>query len=151
MRKLLVSVVVLLISGYVGNAQDKPPIHVVIQAAPEQIKKAAMAMFGRQGYTVDSDTANQLKISKAFSEEETAAYNTAHWTNQPVATCRLVHLFLLSSAHEGTGVTMTTVMVCHAADGTWLIRRAYDQRETEWAQSILGDLKAKIEETNKRH
>ena len=96
MRKSLVSVVVLLISGYVGNAQDKPPIHVVIQAAPEQIKKAAMAMFARTGYSLDSDTATQLKISKAFSEEETAAYNTAHWTNQPVANCRLVHLFLLS-------------------------------------------------------
>lgn len=45
---------------------------------------------------------------------------------------------------------MTTVMVCHTADGTWLIRRDYDQRETEWAQSILGDLKVKIEETVKR-
>lgn len=149
MRESLVSVVVLLISGCVGNAQDNPPIHFVIQAAPEQIKKAAMAMFARTGYSQDSDTANQLKISKAFSEEETAAYNTVHWTNQPVANCRLVHLFLLSRTDDGTGVTMTTVMVCHTADGTWLIRRDYDQKETEWAQSTLGGLKVKIKETIK--
>jgi hypothetical protein len=50
MRKSLVSVAVLLLSGYFGNAQDKSPIHVVIQAAPEQIKKAAMAMLARNGY-----------------------------------------------------------------------------------------------------
>lgn len=49
MRKSLVAVAALLLSGYFGNAQDKPPIHIVIQAAPEQIKKAAMAMFARNG------------------------------------------------------------------------------------------------------
>ena len=149
MRKSLVSVAVLLLSGYFGNAQDKSPIHVVIQAAPEQIKKAAMAMFARNGYSLDSNTTTQLKISKPFREEETAAYNTAHWTNQPVANCRHVQTFLLSRADEGTSVTMTTQMVCNT-DGLWLIRPDDDQIETQWAQSVLSDLKAKIEETNKR-
>ncbi len=150
MRKSLVSVAVLLLSGYFGNAQDKSPIHVAIQAAPEQIKKAAMAMFARNGYSLDSDTPTQLKISKPFSEEETAVYNTAHWTNQPVANCRHVQAFLLSPADEETSVTMSTGMVCHT-DGLWLIRRDDDQKEIQWAQSILADLKVKIEETNKRH
>ncbi|PYT86024.1 MAG: hypothetical protein DMG36_26755 [Acidobacteria bacterium] len=149
MRKSLVSVAVLLLSGYFGNAQDKSPIHVAIQAAPEQIKKAAMAMFARNGYSLDSDTPTQLKISKPFSEEETAAYNTAHWTNQPVANCRHVQAFLLSPADEETSVTMTTGMVCHT-DRLWLIRRDDDRKEIQLAQSILADLKVRIEETNKR-
>jgi len=149
MRKSLVSVAVLLLSGYFGNAQDKSPIHVAIQAAPEQIKKAAMAMFARNGYSLDSDTTTQLKVSKPFSEEETAAYNTAHWTNQPVANCRHVQAFLLSPADEETSVTMTTGMVCHT-DGLWLIRRDDDRKEIQLAQSILADLKVRIEETNKR-
>lgn len=149
MRKSLVSVAVLLLSGYFGNAQDKSPIHVVIQAAPEQIKKAAMAMFARNGYSLDSNTTTQLKISEPFREEETAAYNTAHWTNQPVANCLHVQTFPLSRADEGTSVTMTTQMVCNT-DGLWLIRPDDDQIETQWAQSVLSDLKAKIEETNKR-
>lgn len=135
MRKSLVSVAALLLSGYFGNAQDKPPIHVVVQAAPEQIKKAAMTIFARNGYSLDSDTSNQLKISKAFSEEETAAYNTAHWTNQPVANCRHVQAFLLSPADEGTGVTMTIEMVCHT-DGIWLIRRDDDQRNSVGAKDF---------------
>lgn len=159
MRRSLVAAAVLLLSSSVGNAQKKQPVHVVIQAAPEQIKKAAMAMFRRQGYTLDSDVAlidcnpcrpgTVLKISKAFSDDETAAYNTAHWTNQPVANCRHVQEFLLFAADEGTDVMMTPGMVCHT-DGMWLIRRDGDQNEIQWAQSILADLKAKIEETNKR-
>lgn len=149
MRRSLVAAAVLLLSSSVGNAQEKQPVHVVIQAAPEQIKKAAMAMFARTGYSLDSDTATQIKISKPFSEEETAVYNTAHWTNQPVANCRHVQAFLLSPANEGTSVTMTTGMVCHS-DGMWLIRRDDDQKEIQWAQNILDGLKAKIEETNKR-
>lgn len=40
-------------------------------------------------------------------------------------------------------------MVCYT-DGMWLIRRDDDKKEIQWAQSILADLKAKIEETNKR-
>jgi hypothetical protein len=85
MRRSLVAAV-LLLSSSLGNAQEKQPVHVVIQAAPEQIKKAALAMFVRNGYSLDSDTASQLKISKPFTTEETDAYNTAHWTIPPVET-----------------------------------------------------------------
>ena len=108
-----------------------------------------MVVLARNGYTVDSDTTTQLKISKPFGDDETAAYNTAHWTSQPVANCRHVPTFLLSPADEGTSVTMTTGMVCHT-HGMCLIRRDDDKKEIQWAQSILADLKAKIEETNKR-
>src|SRR5260370_8121850 len=78
MRKSLVSVAVLLLSGYFGNAQDKSPIHVAIQAAPEQIKKAAMPMFARNGYSLDSATPTQLKISNHFTQQNTPPYNTTH-------------------------------------------------------------------------
>lgn len=44
---------------------------------------------------------------------------------------------------------MTTRMVYHT-DEKWLIRGDDDQKETQWAQRILADLKARIEETNKR-
>lgn len=148
MRKSLISVAVLLLSSCFGNAQDKSAIHVVIQAAPEQIKKAAMAMFARSGYSLDSNTTTQLKISKPFREEETAAYITAHWTNEPVASCRRVQTLLLSPADEGSSVMMTIRMVCHTDE--MLIRGDDDQKETQWARGILADLKARIEETNKR-
>lgn len=98
---------------------------------------------------MDSANTTQLKISKPFSEEETAAYNTAHWTNQPVANCRHIQTLLLAPADERTTVTMTPGMVCHT-EGLWLIRSDGDQKEIQWAQNILADLKVKAEETNKR-
>jgi hypothetical protein len=70
MRKSLVAVAVLLLSGCIGSAQDKSPVRVVIQATPEQIKKAVMTMFARNGYSLNSDTALLLKISKPFNDEE---------------------------------------------------------------------------------
>lgn len=149
MQKSLVAIGVLLLSACIGSAQGTPPRHVVIQGTPEQIKKAALAIFARNGYSMDSANAAQLKISKPFSEEETAAYNTAHWTNQPVANCRHVQTLLLAGADEGTTVTMTPGMVCHA-DGIWLIQSGGDQEEIQWAQNILADVKVKAEGTNKR-
>jgi len=159
MRKQLVAVGAMLLSCFVGDAQEKLPVHVVIQGTSAQIKKVATAMFARNGYTVDSDVAfidcnpcrpgTVLKISKPFSGDETSAYNTAHWTNQPVANCRHVQALRLSPADEGTSVTMTTEMVCYTG-GLWFILWDGDEKETQWAQNILADLKVKIEETNKR-
>src|SRR5260370_33667251 len=54
MRKSLVSVGVVLLSGYFGNAQDKSPIHVGSEAASEEIKKSAMGIFARHGYSAGS-------------------------------------------------------------------------------------------------
>lgn len=82
MDKQLVAVGVLLVSGLVGSAQEKPPVHIVIQASSGQIKKAAMAMFARKGYTVDSDVALRVKISKPFRGDETVAYSTATVVNR---------------------------------------------------------------------
>jgi hypothetical protein len=160
MRRSIVAAAVLLLSSSVGNSQEKLPVHVVIQSTSAQIKKVATAMFARNGYTVDSDVAfincnpcrpgTVLKISKPFSDDETAAYNTAHWTNQPVANCRHVQALLLSPADEATSVTMITEMVCDT-DGLWFIRRDGDEKEAQWAQNILADLKAKIEGAVRRH
>jgi hypothetical protein len=149
MRKSFVAAGAFLLWGLVGDAQEKPTVHLVIQAAPEQIKKAALAMFVRTGYSLDSDTTSELKISKPFTTEETDSYNTAHWTNPPVANCRRVHAFLLSPADHAVSVTMVSETVCHT-DGLWLIRRDPNEKEIQFMQNTLADLKAKIEEMNQR-
>jgi hypothetical protein len=126
------------------------PVHVVIQAAPEQIKKAALAMFARNGYSLDSETASQLKISKPFSNEETNAYNTAHWTNPPVANCRRVNTFLLSPEDHVISVSMVSETVCHY-DGWWKIFRSEDEKDIQSMQDTLAGLKTKIEGADPRH
>ena len=71
MRRLLVAMAALLLSVVIGGAQEKSPVvQAMIQAAPEKIKKAALAMFVPLGYSIDSDTASQLKISRPWSSEE---------------------------------------------------------------------------------
>jgi hypothetical protein len=149
MRKSLAAAL-LLLSSSVGNAQEKQPVHIVIQAAPEQIKKAALAMFVRNGYSLDSNTASQLKISKPFTTEETDAYNTAHWTIPPVANCRRVRTFLLSPPDHAISVAMLSETVCHS-DGGWKILRSDDEKEIQWMQDTLAGLKAKIEGADQRH
>jgi len=150
MQKSLAATFVLLISACIGSAQDKSAIQVTIGASPEQIKKAALTMFTRNGYTIDSETPTQLKISKPFSAEETATYNTAHWTNQPVENCRHVHAFLMSPADDSTNVTMATEMVCYY-DRQRMIRRNANEQENQFIHSTLADLKTRIQETNRRH
>ena len=150
MRRLLVAATVLLLSSSVGNPQEKQPVHVVIQAAPEQIKKAALAMFARNGYSLDSETASQLKISKPVSSEETNAYNTARWTNPPVANCRRVNTFILSPEDHAISVSMVSETVCHS-DGGWKIFRGEDEKDIRSMQDTLAGLKAKIEGADQRH
>jgi hypothetical protein len=149
MRKSFVAAAVLLLSSSVGNAQQKQPVNVVIQAAPEQIKKAALAMFARTGYSLDSETATQLKISQPLTTEETDAYNTANWTNPPVSNCRHVQTFLLSPVDHATGVAMVSDLVCHR-DGTWLIFRNPNEKEIQSMRNTLANLKSKTEEADKR-
>jgi len=150
MRRSLVAAAVLLLSNAVGYGQEKQPVHVVIPAAPELIKKAALAMFARSGYSRDSETASQLKISKPFSNEETDAYNTAHWTNPPVANCRRVNTFLLSPEDHAMSVSMVSETVCHS-DGGWKIFRSHDEKDIQWMQESLAGLKAKIEGADPGH
>ena len=152
MRKPLLAVAVLLLSSCLGIAQDKgeSAIHVSIRATPGQIRRAVRTMFVRSGYSIDSDTASQLKVSKPFSDEETAAYNTAHWTSQPVANCRHVHAVLLSPTDDSTNVAMDTEMVCNYG-GEWMIRRDADEKDGQFIHNTLADLKARIEGTSRRH
>lgn len=149
MQKSLAATAVLLLSACIGSAQDKSPIQVTIGAPPEQIKKAVLTMFTRSVYSIDSETPTQLKISKPFSDVETAAYNTAHWTNQPVANCRHVYAFLMSPANDSTNVTMTTEMVCYY-DKQRMIRRNAGEQDNQFILSTLAGLKTRIEEINRR-
>jgi hypothetical protein len=150
MRRSLAAAAVLLLSSSVGNAQEKQPVHVVIQAAPQQIKKVALAMSARNGYSLDSEKASQLKISKPFSNEETNAYNTAHWTNPPVANCRHVNTFLLSPEDHLTSVSMVSETVCHD-DGWWKIFLSEDEKDIQSMKDTLAGLKAKTEGVHQRN
>jgi hypothetical protein len=151
MRRSLMAMSAVLLSGVIGGANETPPIvQEVIHATSVRVKKAALEMFVPDGYTIDSETAPQLKISQPFSSEETNAYNTAHWTNPPVANCRHVRSFLLSPVDHAINVTMAWETVCHT-DGSWLIRRTTNEKEIQTMQTTLANLKAKTEEAAKGH
>lgn len=149
MRKSFIAATIILVSGYIGSAQDKPSARIVIQGAPEQIKKAALAEFALDGFTLDSQTASQVKISKPFSPEETAAYNTAHWTNEPTANCRHVHTLVLSPTDGAVAVTANSQMACHPSAGKWMLR-ASEEKESEWMQNSLNALKFSVEDAASR-
>jgi len=53
LRTSFTTVALLLLPACFGNAEDKSPTHLVIPATPEQIKKGAMTMFARNGYSLD--------------------------------------------------------------------------------------------------
>jgi hypothetical protein len=97
-----------------------------------------------------SSRTDRVVHREPFSSEETNAYNTAHWTNPPVANCRRVRSFLLSPADQALKVTMAWETVCHT-DGSWLIRRTTNEKEIQTMQTTLASLKAKTEEAAKGH
>jgi hypothetical protein len=150
-RKALLVAGTLLVSGVIGSAQDKPSARVGIQGGPEQIGKAAIAVFVRDGFTVESQTASEVRISKPFSAEETAAYNTAHWTNEPVANCRHLKILSLSPTDGMITVTGASEMACNLSDGKRLFFRSDDEKESGRMQSSLEALKARVEESIRRH
>jgi len=150
MRKSLVVAALVLASCCIGRSQDKPADHVVIQGSPEQIKKAAVVIFARDGFSLESKTASQLKMSKPLSAEETAAYNTAHWTNEPVANCRHVHILSWSPSDGAVAVAVESEMACNPSAGKSLYFRTSHEKESEWMQSTLDALKASVEEANRR-
>jgi hypothetical protein len=151
MCRSLVVMAVLLLSGLIGGAQEKPPVvHMLVHATPEKINKAALAEFVSRGCSIDSDTALQPKVSQPLSSDEIASYNTAHWTNPPVASCRRVLTLILLPVDQATSVTMHWDTVCHS-DGWWVTRRNSNEADTQWMQTTLTDLKAKIEGVDRRH
>jgi hypothetical protein len=156
-----------LFSGVIGAANEKPPVvQEVIQATPENIKKAAVSMFVPDGYTIDSDKtapvvfasayridsdkASVLRISRQWSSEQTNSFNTEHWTNKPISNCRRVLTFILLPGDQAIRVTMRLSTECHA-DGSWLIRMGDKEKDVQWMQTTLANLKAKIEGTYQRH
>ena len=151
MRRSLVAMAALLLSVVIGGAQEKSPVvQAMIQAAPEKIKKAALAMFVPQGYSIESDRASQLKISRPWNSEETSSYNKDHWTIQPVSNCRDVHTFILLPGDHAISVMMHWDTVC-AVDGGWKIWNSDNEKDIKLMQITLADLKAKIEKADQRH
>ena len=151
MCRSLIAMTAVLLSAVIGGANEKPSVvQDVIHATPDKIKKAALAMFVPDGYTVDSDTASQLKIARPLSSEEVARYNTENWTNPPVANCRRVHTLILLPGDQAINVTMRWDTVCHA-DGGWKIWSNPNEKDLQWMQTTLANLKAKIEGADQRH
>ncbi len=166
MRRSLIGIAVLLFAGVIGAANEKPPVvQEAIHSTPGNIKKAAVSMFVPDGYTidsdktapvvfasayrVDSDKASVVRISRQWSSEETSSFNTEHWTNKPVSNCRRVLTFILLPGGQAISVTMHLGTECHA-DGSWLIRMGDSEKDVQWMQSTLANLKAKIEGANQR-
>ena len=117
-RSLMAMAAAVLLSGVIGGANEKPPVvQDMIHATPGKIKKAALAMLVRDGYTVAYDTASQLKISRQWSSEETIRFNTDHWTNAPVSNCQHVLTLILLPVDQAISVTMHRDTVCHADGG----------------------------------
>jgi len=168
MRRSLIGIAAVLFSGVTAAAYEKPPIvQEVIHATPENIKKAAVSMFVPDGYSIDSDKtalamflsqayridskkASVLRISRQWSSEETSNFNTEHWTNKPVSNCRHVLALILLPINQSTNVTMRLGTECHA-DGSWLILIGDKEKDVQWMQTTLANLKAKIEGTYQRH
>ena len=150
MRPLMAMTAVLL-SGVIGGANEKPPVvQDVIHATPAKIKKAALAMLVPDGYTVAYYTASQLRISRQWGSEETIRFNTDHWTNAPVSNCQHVLTVILLPVDQAINVTMRWDTVCHA-DGGWKTWTGDSEKDVQWMQNTLADLKAKIEGADKRH
>jgi len=151
MYKSLVAIAVLSLSGVVAGAQEQTSVvQTVIHATPEKTNKATLAVFAEHGYSIDSDTALQLKVSQPLSSEEVASYNTDHWTNRPVANCRRVFTLIFLPEEQATRVTMHGDTVCHA-DEWWVTRRNSNETDTKLMQTALTDMKAKIEGVDQRH
>jgi len=167
MRRSLMAIAAVLFCGVIGAANEKPPVvQEVIHATPENIKKAAVSMFVPDGYAIDSDKtasvvfarayktdsdkAAVLRISRQWSSEETSSFNTEHWTNKPISNCRRVLTFILLPGEQAINVTMRLATECHA-DGSWLIRMGDNEKDVQWMQTTLANLKEKIEGTYQRH
>ena len=151
MRRPLIAMAAVLLSGVIGGANERPPVvQDVIHATPGKIKKAAFAMLVPGGYTVAYYTASQLKISRQWSSEETIRFNTDHWTNAPVSNCQHVLTLILLPVDQAISVTMHRDTVCHA-DGGWKIWTGDNEKDVQWMQTTLANLKAKIEGADQGH
>jgi len=168
MHRPLIAMAAVLLSGVIGAANEKPPVvQEVIHATPENIKKAAVSVFVPDGYTIDSDKtalamfvsqafridsnkASVLRISRQWSSEETSSFNTEHWTNKPVSNCRHVLTLILLPGDQAINVTMRLATECHA-DGSWLFWVGDNERDIQWMQTTLANLRAKIEGADQRH
>ena len=128
--------------GVVRKASQKTP-HILVQTGPGEIKAEALAMFEPEGYSVDSETASELRIFRPLSSQE-----AAHFT-QPGIVCRRVRSLLLSNADQGTSVAMAEQTVCLRGHSSVIIPRHGDQ-QIESMQNDLNELKTRTEHADRR-
>ena len=126
----------------VRNASQKTP-HIFVQAGPGEIKTQALAMFEPEDYSIDSETASELKISRPLSSEEAARLT------QPGIICRRLRSLLLSNADQGTSVAMTEETVCHRGHSS-VIMPSHGEQQIESMQNDLTELKTRTEQVDQR-
>ena len=61
-----------------------------------------------------------------------------------------MHTLILLPGDQAISVTMCWDTVCHA-DGGWKIWSNDNEKDIQWMQTTLADLKAKIDGADKRH
>jgi hypothetical protein len=128
--------------GVVRYAAQKTP-HILIQAGPGEIKTEALAMFAPEGYSIDLQTASELKISRPLSSEEQARLT------QPGIVCRRIRSLLLSNADQGTNVAITEETVCRRGHSS-VIMSSHGGQQIESMQTDLTDLKARVERADQK-
>jgi hypothetical protein len=157
MRRSFAVLATMLLSSAISGANEKPPVvQEVIHATPQKIKTTALATLQPDGYVIDSNTATQLEISRPISSEEIARYNSENWTNLPVSDCRHKLTLILTPDSQATSVTINSATVCRADgyDGffkMWGVWSRDSEREVQWMQSTLTNLRVRVEGSNQWH
>jgi hypothetical protein len=117
--------------------------HVVIDAAQDEIRKKALAILAAAGYSIDAETASELKISKPYTPQEMARFT------QPGIVCQHIAAVNFSPKARATAVTMNSETVCHR-DRSGLRFDDHRARDVETMQNTLQELKDKVEGADQR-
>lgn len=117
--------------------------HVVIDAPQDEIKKEALALLAAAGYSIDAETASELKISKPYTQPEMARFT------QPGIVCQHVARVSFSPKARATAVTMDSKTACHR-DRSGVSFSDNRAKDLETMQNTLQELKDKVEGADQR-
>lgn len=117
--------------------------HVSIDAAQDEIRKEALAILAAAGYSIDAESASELKISKPYTQEEMARFTQSGIVCQHVATVNF------SPKARATDVTMNSETACHRDSAGF---RSADHRaqDVKAMQNTLQELKDRVEGADQR-
>ncbi len=147
MKNTISFAALLLVLAAVALAGDKPQdARAAIAASPEAIKAYLLKQFAPAGYSIDSDSAAQLKISRALSDREKGQWQVSHWiTGGQNVQCRRVHTLIMLPNDAATDVIMRWETVCTQPGGREFRAANTSKKEVEWMQGQLESAKGKLE------